>query len=119
MQRQVGDLSVDEEGIARRGLIIRLLVLPEDISGTKGTLRFIAQEISQHAYLSLMSQYYPTFKAYNYEKLSRAVKAHEYKEVLDEAMSLGLENGWVQEVPSGVDERFAGTNIRPGRRRDG
>ncbi len=119
MQKQVGDLVCDEEGIARRGLIIRLLVLPEGASGTKETLRFIAKEISKNSYLSIMSQYYPTFKAYNYEALSRGVTQSEYREVVEEAIDLGLENGWVQDLPSGVDARFAGTNIKPGRKKDG
>jgi putative pyruvate formate lyase activating enzyme len=118
MKKQVGDLVCDEDGIAQRGLIIRLLVLPEGVSGTKETLRFIAKEVSKNAYLSIMSQYYPTFKAYAYKALSRGVTQREYKEVVEEAARLGLENGWVQDLPSGVDARFAGTNIKPRRKKD-
>ena len=113
MQRQVGDLVVDEKGIARRGLIIRLLVLPQDISGTKETLRFIAGRISKNAFLSIMSQYYPTFKSCNYKEISRGVREKEYLEVVEEAKALGLNNGWVQEMPSEVDLKYAGTSIKP------
>ncbi|MBN1526654.1 MAG: radical SAM protein [Candidatus Omnitrophica bacterium] len=110
MQRQVGDLAVDENGIARQGLIIRLLAMPEGISGTARTLRFIKENVSGNAYLSLMSQYYPTFKAYSYKEISRGIAPEEYQNVVDEARKLGLNNGWVQEGP---ESRFWGTNIEP------
>lgn len=118
MQRQVGDLVLDAKGIARKGLIIRLLVLPQEISGTAATLRFIGHEISQNAYLSLMSQYYPTFKSYNYSEIARPILAKEYQNIVDEAKALGLNNGWVQEVPAGMDPTFLGTNIKPKDRND-
>jgi len=114
MQRQAGDLILDETGIAMTGLIIRLLALPDDISGTKATLKFIKEAVSQNAYLSIMSQYYPTYKAYSYKELSRGVTAAEYKNIVDEAKKLGLNNGWIQETPAGLDTRFLGTNIKPG-----
>ncbi len=113
MQRQGGDLVLDDNGIAQKGLIIRLLVLPEDISGTRRTLKFIREEISQKAYLSIMSQYYPTFKAYNFKDISRPISGSEYKNVVDEANLLGLNNGWVQESPEDSDPKFFGTNIKP------
>jgi len=113
MQGQVGDLVIDENGIAQKGLIIRLLVMPNDVSGTVRTLSFIKQEISPNACLSIMSQYYPTFKAYSYNEISRGVTAGEYKNVVDEARDLGLNNGWIQEVPEEPDGRFLGTNIKP------
>ena len=112
MHRQVGDLVVDEHGIARKGLIIRLLVLPDDISGTKETLRFIAKEVSRKAFLSIMSQYYPTFKAYGYKEISRGITSGEYLEIIGEAESLGLENGWIQERSIDLDLKFAGTSIK-------
>ncbi len=115
MRAQVGDLVIDKDGIARRGLIIRLLVLPDDISGSKDTLRFIAKEISRNTFLSIMSQYYPTFKAYSFSPISRAIMQDEYMEVVEEARLLGLDNGWVQEGPAPVDTKFAGTDIKPNR----
>lgn len=112
MHRQVGDLVIDKDGIAMRGLIIRLLVLPENISGAKDTLGFIAGEVSKNAFLSIMSQYYPTFMAYNFKELSRPIGKGEYSEILDEARRLGLDNGWVQDMADGVDTDFAGTDIK-------
>ncbi|MBI4974546.1 MAG: radical SAM protein [Candidatus Omnitrophica bacterium] len=113
MQRQVGDLIIDDNGIAQKGLVIRLLVLPEDISGTKDTLKFIKDKISKNAYVSIMSQYYPTFKAYNYKEISRGISIWEYGIIVDAAKNLGLNNGWIQEEPVEFDAKFFGTNIRP------
>lgn len=113
MHRQVGDLALDNEGIAKKGLIIRLLALPQDISGAIESLRFIRREIGHKTYLSIMSQYYPTFKAYNYKDISRGVTRGEYANIVDEARLLGLNNGWIQEAPADFDPKFLGTNIRP------
>jgi len=110
MHRQVGDLKLRKDGIAEKGLIIRLLVLPEDISGTAESLRFIKRKISGNTYLSIMSQYYPAYRAADFAGISRTITRPEYANALDEAKKLGLNNGWVQEGP---DERFLGTRIRP------
>lgn len=85
MQRQVGDLQVDDEGIARRGLIIRHLVLPEGLAGTGEVMEFIAREISPHAYINVMNQYYPACEAYRYGPLSRRITREEFKEALEAA----------------------------------
>jgi len=113
MQRQVGDLSVGEDGLAIKGIIIRLLAMPNKISGTENTLKFIKDNISPNAYLSIMSQYYPTFKACEFNEISRGTTPQEYKNVVDEARLLGLNNGWIQEAPEKIDPAFYGTNIKP------
>lgn len=113
MQSQVGDLALDKDGIAKNGLIIRLLVLPNEVSGTKQSLKFIKDRISKNAALSIMSQYYPTFKAHNFKEISRRIEKSEYDNVVDEAYSLGLNNGWVQKYEEKPDEKFLGTNIEP------
>lgn len=113
MKRQVGDLKINADGIAESGLMIRLLALPDNISGTTQTLRFIKEEVGADTFLSIMSQYYPTFKAYNYAEMARPVSPEEYKNVVDCAKLLGLNNGWVQEGPPETDPRFLGTNIQP------
>ena len=113
MQKQVGDLKMDENGLAERGMLIRLLALPNKISGTEETLRFIKNNISPNAYLSIMSQYYPTFKACGFNEISRGIATGEYANVVDEAHLLGLNNGWIQEDPGKIDPSFRGTNIKP------
>jgi putative pyruvate formate lyase activating enzyme len=112
MNRQVGTLVMDENGVALSGLLIRLLVLPDGISGLSATFNFIKEAIGKDTYLSIMSQYYPTFKAHDYDAISRKITPEEYKIVVDEALLLRLNNAWVQEMPS-FDPRFFGTNIKP------
>lgn len=97
MYRQVGGLSLDKNGIAKRGLLVRLLVLPNNISGLKESLEFIRYELSNDVYLSIMAQYHPEYEAYNYPELSRRVYREEYLETVDYAEKLGLVNGWTQD----------------------
>ncbi len=97
MHRQVGNLNM-ENGIAKKGVIVRLLVMPEDISGTTDTLRFLAKEVSKDIYISLMSQYFPAHKAFKYPPLDRGITKDEYQRVLLERERLGMNNGWVQEI---------------------
>jgi len=107
MHRQVGDLEIDKNGIAQKGLLIRLLVLPEDISGIKDTLDFIKNRLSGNTYLSIMAQYHPVYRADRYPELSRRVSAGEYLEIVEYAKKLGLNRGWTQDHSSlepGKDE---------------
>ena len=96
MHRQVGDLVTDKIGIARSGLIIRHLVLPEGLSSTKKIMHFIAREISPRTYVSLMAQYFPAYQAGQFLPLSRRINREEYKEALQAFKEEGLENGWFQ-----------------------
>lgn len=99
MKKQVGNLVVDD-GIAVRGLIIRHLVLPNDIAGSKESLKFISDDIGKKTFISVMSQYFPTNRAGGFPLLSRPIRPMEYEKVLELLDELGLENGWVQECSS-------------------
>jgi putative pyruvate formate lyase activating enzyme len=90
MHRQVGDLQLDEQGIAQRGLLVRHLVLPKGLSGTKEIVRFLAQEISTDTYLNLMDQYRPAYKAWDHPPLDRPTKSQEFKRALKMAQDAGL-----------------------------
>lgn len=90
MHRQVGDLIIDENGIARRGLLIRHLVLPNNLAGTEQILSFIATKISKNTYLNIMDQYRPLFRAYKYPLLNRPISHQEYQEAVQIAKKLGL-----------------------------
>lgn len=111
MHEQVGDL-VMENGIAIRGLLIRHLVLPNNITETREILKFIRDEISQDTYISLMGQYYPVFKANQYPEINRQITEKEYEEAVNIMLNLGLENGWCQEKPTQKDRNtFLGVNF--------
>ncbi len=97
MYRQVGNLVLDEHGIAKRGLIVRHLVLPHGLSGTEGVMKYLAEDISRDVYISLMSQYFPAFKANEFKELSRRIAKEEYKDARRIMEKFGIENGWVQE----------------------
>ncbi len=96
MHRQVGDLKMDREGIAEQGLLVRHLVLPEDVVGSRRVLEFIGRNISQNTYMSIMAQYHPAHRASEFPELSRRISETEYDAVLKMADELGLERGWRQ-----------------------
>ena len=91
MHRQVGDLQIDEEGIAQRGLLIRHLVLPNRLAGTQEVARFLAQEVSTNTYLNIMSQYHPCYKAFDMPQLARPVLKEEFYEAIELAHQHGLD----------------------------
>lgn len=111
MHRQVGIAKMDNEGIIRRGLVIRHLVLPNNTSGTEKIMEFISGELSSDSYISLMSQYLPYHKAAEFKDISRRLLAKEYEEARGLMEKYALSNGWIQE--SYGSERFAGIHIKP------
>lgn len=90
MHRQVGDLMVDDSGIAWRGLLVRHLVLPEGLAGTEEIMGFIADEISKDTYINIMDQYRPEYRAGEHPPLNRRITSHEYKEAVRMARNAGL-----------------------------
>ena len=90
MHRQVGDLQIDEDGIATRGLLIRHLVLPHGLAGTKETMKFIAEEISQNSFVNVMAQYHPCYKAFQMPQLARPLLKQEFLEAVELAKRAGL-----------------------------
>ena len=112
MYRQVGNLKLSNSEIAEKGLIIRHLILPNNISNTENIFKFISDFLGNDTYISLMSQYYPAHKASNYIEISRGINKTEYDEAVSLVYKYGLRKGWVQEYVGGlVDSNFAGTNI--------
>jgi putative pyruvate formate lyase activating enzyme len=90
MHRQVGDLVLDERGIARRGLLVRHLVLPEGLAGTEEVVRFLADEISPNTYVNIMEQYFPHGDVPQRSPLGRRITGEEYEEALGLAKAAGL-----------------------------
>ena len=104
MYRQVGDLVLDEAGLAERGLIVRHLVLPNGLAGSEESLTWLAKEVSPVVTVSIMAQYYPAHRAPRIPSLSRTLSSSEYSEVVELIGRLGLENGWLQEM--GASENY-------------
>lgn len=97
--RQVGhELLLDDDGLARRGLIVRHMVLPGGLAGTEGVLRWIAAKLSPRVHVSLMDQYFPAHRALKDPVLNRNVTWEEYEAALEAFDAAGLENGWYQDT---------------------
>lgn len=90
MHQQVGDLILDSNKIALRGLLIRHLILPNDIAGSKKIIEFIADQISIETYVNIMDQYRPLYKADHFPELRRQIRKDEYMEMIDFALKAGL-----------------------------
>lgn len=90
MHRQVGDLQLDVDGVAIKGLLVRHLVLPNGLAGTAEVCRFLSEEISKNTYLNIMAQYRPCFKAFDFPELARPITQEEFVEAVKIARSFGL-----------------------------
>ena len=91
MHTQVGDLAIDEEGIAQRGLLVRHLVMPGDIAGTGEIMHFLAQEISKDTYVNIMDQYHPCFEADLDPMINRSITRQEYDRAVESAHKHGIQ----------------------------
>jgi putative pyruvate formate lyase activating enzyme len=98
MYRQVGNPVLDKSGLVKRGLIVRHLILPNGLAGSREALTWLVSEVSPIITVSIMSQYFPTHRATQIPLLSRKISSSEYEEVLALVNELGLENGWIQEM---------------------
>ncbi len=98
MYKQVGNLVVNDEGMAQRGLIVRHLILPNDIAGSRDSLTWLKRDVDRNVTVSIMSQYFPCHNAQWMSPLSRKISEKEYKAIIDLLDELGLDNGWVQEI---------------------
>jgi putative pyruvate formate lyase activating enzyme len=91
MHRQVGDLQLDGRGIATKGLLVRHLVIPNNIAGTKGVTSFLATEISKDTYLNVMDQYRPAHRALEIPRIARPLHKEEFLDAVNIALECGLE----------------------------
>lgn len=98
MHRQVGDLTLNSSGLATKGVLVRHLILPNRLAGSRNSLTWLAKEVSPNIAVSIMSQYYPTHLASQIPRLRRKVSHSEYSAVVELLDELGLENGWIQEM---------------------
>lgn len=90
MHHQVGDLVLDKDGIAIRGVIVRHLVLPNKLAGSEKIFKFISKEISKNTFLNIMDQYWPYYKAFEFPELTRRITDEEFQETIELARKFGL-----------------------------
>ena len=98
MYRQVGTPQINENGIMQKGLMIRHLILPNNIENSKQILKWIKENIDNNVYVSIMAQYFPTYKAKNVDEMGRKLTKQEYEEIENYLYDLDLENGYIQEL---------------------
>lgn len=111
MYSQVGNAIFDNNGIIQKGVIIRHLVLPNHIQNTKNILKWINENMPKDIYVSVMAQYFPTYKAKSDSLINRKLNKKEYKEVFNYLYSLDLQNGYIQELGSHEEEYVPDFNL--------
>lgn len=104
MYRQVGDPVFDKQGMMQRGMIIRHMILPNELQNSRDVLSWIKQSLGSTTYISVMAQYFPTYHAKNYKNLSRKITQKELDEMTDYIEFLGFENGYIQELGDHEEE---------------
>ncbi|MBO5348694.1 MAG: radical SAM protein [Clostridia bacterium] len=104
MQNQVGNPVFDNNGIIKKGVIIRHLILPNHLLNTKNILKYIKENFSEDTYISLMAQYFPTHKAKEDKLINRKLTKKEYKQIENYLYSLNLKNGYIQELGEHEEE---------------
>ena len=104
MYRQVGVPIIDENGVMKKGLMIRHLILPNEVQNSKKVLKWIKENIDSNVYVSIMAQYFPTYKAKEIPEIARKITKEEYEKVENYLYELDLENGYIQELGEHEEE---------------
>ncbi len=104
MYRQVGAPKINRNGIMQKGLMVRHLILPNEIDNSKQVLKWIKENIDEKVYVSIMAQYFPTYLAKNVDKLNRKLTKKEYKEIENYVYELDLKNGYMQDLGEHEEE---------------
>lgn len=104
MYNQVGAPVLDDNGIMQKGLMIRHLILPNNIENSKQVLKWIKENMNSNVYVSIMAQYFPTYKAKESSNLNRKLTKAEYEEIENYLYDLELENGYIQELGKHEEE---------------
>ncbi len=104
MYNQVGAPEFDENGMIKKGVIIRHLILPNYMQNTKNILKWIKDNMPEEVYVSIMSQYFPSYKAINDDKINRKLSRKEYKTIEDYIYTIDLQNGYMQDFVEDENE---------------
>ena len=106
MQKQINKIVIDKDGIMQKGIIIRHLILPNAINNTKNVLNWIKENNKENTIISIMSQYFPSYKAKQITKLNRKITKQEYEEIENYLFKLNLENGYIQDYSEDNEEEY-------------
>ncbi len=106
MERQVGAPKFDENGMIQKGLIVRHLIMPNYIENTKKVIKWFKENLGSDAYISIMAQYFPAYKANEYEEINRKITEEEYREIEEYIYELGIENGYMQDPPEENEKQY-------------
>lgn len=98
MQRQIKKSEIDQNGIMKKGIIVRHLILPNCIENSKNVLKWIKENLREDVFVSLMAQYFPTYKALETDDINRKITKEEYSEVEDYLYELDIKNGFIQDM---------------------
>ena len=104
MYRQVGAPVLDENGVMKRGLMVRHLILPNEVQNSKKVLKWIKENMDANIYVSIMAQYFPTYRAKEIPELSRKITKEEYEKIENYLYEIDLENGYIQELGEHEEE---------------
>ena len=104
MKRQVGKSIFNEEGIMKKGILVRHLVLPNYIQNSKKVLKWLKENLDKEDFISVMAQYFPTYRAKENERINRKLTKEEWAEIEDYIEELEFENGFVQELGEHEEE---------------
>ena len=104
MYRQVGVPQLNKNRIMKKGLMIRHLILPNQTENSKQILKWIKENLDNNIYVSIMAQYFPTYKAKELDELNRKLTKEEYEDVENYLYKLNLENGYIQELGEHEEE---------------
>lgn len=104
MQKQVGNPIFNEDGIIQKGVIIRHLILPHHLLNTKNILKYVKENFDEDTYISIMAQYFPTYKAKEDKLINRKLTKKEYKEIENYLYLLNLKNGYIQDLGEHEEE---------------
>ena len=111
MYRQVGAPKLNEDGIITKGMMIRHLVLPNQIENSKQVLRWIKNNIDENVYINIMAQYFPCYKAKEIEELNRKLTREEYEEIERFVYDLDIKNGYMQDLGENEEEYVPDFNL--------
>lgn len=106
MERQVGIPKFDENGMIQKGLIVRHLIMPNHLENTKKVLKWFKENMKDGIYISIMTQYFPSYKAKEYTEINRKITEEEYREIENYIYDLEIENGYMQDLPEENEEQY-------------